>query len=81
MQTIHRDEISHVAFGLEWLRRFKPPDQSDWDAFAGALHWPLRPSKARGEVFQRAAREQTGMSAEFIDRLLSVDDDDRSPGA
>ncbi len=69
MRTIHRDEIYHVAFGLEWLRRLKSPEQSDWEAFQSHLKWPLRAEKARGEVFQREARRAAGMSEEFISQL------------
>ncbi len=72
MRTIHRDEIDHVAFGLDWLRRLKPGDVSDWDAFQQHLHWPLRAEKASGEVFQREAREAAGMTAEFIEGLLAA---------
>lgn len=75
MRVIHRDEIGHVAFGFEWLRRLKPAGQSDWDAFVSHLQWPLRPSKARGEVFQREARVAAGMPDEFIDRLREYVDD------
>ncbi|MGD9853555.1 MAG: ferritin-like domain-containing protein [Planctomycetaceae bacterium] len=74
MRVIHRDEIAHVAFGIEWLRRLKPPEQSDWDAFAAHLHWPLRPSKARGDVFQTEARRAAGLTPEFIARLAAADD-------
>ena len=74
MRVIHRDEIAHVAFGMEWLRRLKPADQSEWDAFAEHLHWPLRPVKARGEVFQREARRAAGFTAEFIERLATADE-------
>ena len=69
MRAIHKDEIHHVEFGLYWLRQFKRPDQSDWDAWTGALHWPIRPSKARGELFQREARRKAGLTDEFIDQL------------
>lgn len=69
MRIIHDDEIEHVAVGMRWLRRLKDPSQSDWDAFTEHLHWPLQPAKARGETFQRAAREQAGMEPAFIDRL------------
>ena len=69
MRTIHRDEIHHVAFGLKWLRRLKPPEQSDWEAFRSHLKWPLRPEKARGDCFQREARRAAGMSDEFISQL------------
>ncbi len=74
MRAIHKDEIRHVEFGLNWLRRFKPEDQSDWDAWTGALHWPIRPSKARGDLFQRDARRQAGLADDFIDRLEAFEE-------
>jgi uncharacterized ferritin-like protein (DUF455 family) len=75
MRAIHKDEIHHVEFGLTWLKRFKSPDQSDWDAWTGALHWPIRPSKARGTMFQRDARLTAGLSPDFIDRLQAFADE------
>ena len=69
MRAIHHDEIQHVAFGLEWLRKLKSPEQSDWEAFQSHLKWPLRAEKARGEIFQREARRAAGMSDEFIEQL------------
>ncbi len=69
MRTIHNDEIEHVRFGLEWLRKLKPDALSDWEAFEQHLHWPLRPVKARGDDFQREARRQAGMTDEFIDKI------------
>ncbi len=69
MRTIHHDEIRHVAFGLEWLRRLKPENQTDWDAFQSHLKWPLRPAKARGDDFHREPRRAAGMTEDFIDRL------------
>jgi uncharacterized ferritin-like protein (DUF455 family) len=75
MQIVHEDEIRHVAFGIEWLRRLKPEDQSDWEAFQSHLHWPLRPSKARGRVFQREPRRRAGLSEEFLNRLAAQADE------
>ncbi len=69
MKAIHRDEISHVAFGMEWLRRLKPADQSEWDAYVQHLHYPLRPAKSIGDVFHVEPRLAAGMTAEFVDRL------------
>lgn len=69
MRAIHRDEIGHVAYGLHWLRKLKPSDQSDWEAFQSHLQWPLRPCKARGKTFLRAPRQAAGMDNDFIDRL------------
>jgi uncharacterized ferritin-like protein (DUF455 family) len=76
MRVIHRDEIEHVAFGMEWLRKLKPTGQSEWDAFCEHLQWPLRPVKAKGDVFQRDARLAAGMSADFVARLEQEVDSD-----
>jgi uncharacterized ferritin-like protein (DUF455 family) len=76
MKVIHRDEIEHVAFGMEWLKKLKPAGQSDWDAFCEHLQWPLRPVKAKGDVFQRDARLAAGMSADFVDQLEREADSD-----
>lgn len=69
MRAIHRDEIEHVRFGIDWLRRLKPPGDSDWDVFQRHLKWPLRPSKARGDVFHAAPRLNAGLSPEFVAAL------------
>lgn len=74
MRVIHRDEIKHVAFGIEWLRKLMPEGNDEWETFQDHLHWPLRPSKAKGEVFQREARLSAGLSEEFVDRLFASDD-------
>jgi hypothetical protein len=42
---------------------------SDIEAFAAHLHYPLRPEKARGTVFQREARLKAGMSEEMLQML------------
>ncbi|MFM7169086.1 MAG: ferritin-like domain-containing protein [Planctomycetaceae bacterium] len=75
MRAIHRDEIRHVEFGLTWLRRWKRPDQSDWDAWVKALHWPIRPSKARGQLFQAEARREAGLTDDFIQQLADYSED------
>lgn len=72
MRAIHHDEIRHVAFGIEWLRRLQPADADDWETFTAHLHWPLRPAKARGAVFQREARLAAGLSPEFVERLAAA---------
>ena len=69
MRAVHRDEIEHVAFGWEWLKRLKPPELTEWQAYERHLHWPIRPAKARGKTFHRPPREAAGLSPEFIDKL------------
>ncbi len=69
MRTVHRDEIEHVRFGVDWLRRLKPAEWSDWQAFTTHLHFPLKAEKAVGDVFQREARLAAGMTEDFVREL------------
>jgi len=69
MRAIHRDEIRHVEFGMDWLRRLKPAGMDDFTAWKQNLRWPLRPSKARGKFFQEEPRRQAGMTDKFIEEL------------
>ncbi len=71
MRVIHEDEIDHVAFGINWLRRLKPAEQSEWEAYQAHLHWPLRPAKARGDTFNTGPRLAAGMTEEFVERLAN----------
>lgn len=73
MRVIHRDEIEHVRFGLEWLRKLKPPEQSDWDAYVSHLHWPLKPEKSKGKTFHLEPRRAAGMNEDFLAQLASVE--------
>ncbi|WP_310821275.1 DUF455 family protein [Stratiformator vulcanicus] len=69
MRAIHRDEIEHVRFGLDWLRKLKPPGSDDWEVFNQHLHYPLRADKAIGDQFHDEPRRAAGMGEEFIARL------------
>ena len=74
MRAIHLDEIEHVRFGINWLRRMKMPDESDFATWKNALKWPIRPKHARGDHFQRQARLDAGLTTNFIEELLNWDD-------
>lgn len=80
MRAIHRDEIRHVEFGIDWLRRLKPAGMDDFSAWEQHLQWPLRPSKARGKLFQAEARRAAGMTDDFIDRLRDWSEDGEDGG-
>jgi uncharacterized ferritin-like protein (DUF455 family) len=72
VRAIHRDEIGHVRFGIEWLRRLKPNDQTDWEAYVSHLHWPIRAEKAVGDVFHPDPRLKAGLSPEFVEHLAAT---------
>lgn len=69
MRHIHLDEIEHVRFGYEWLRRLKPAEASEWETYLAHLKWPLRPDKGIGDEFQVESRRQAGLSDDFIGQL------------
>jgi uncharacterized ferritin-like protein (DUF455 family) len=76
MRRIHEDEIEHVRFGIEWLRKLKPDESDEWTTWVGHLHWPMRPGKSIGNEFQREARLAAGLSPEFIERLREFESED-----
>lgn len=76
MKAIHLDEIRHVQFGYEWLKRLKDPGMDDFDAWLKALHWPVRPLLAVGSDIQVEARRAAGMEEDFLQKLLDWQDTD-----
>ncbi len=75
MRAIHKEEVRHVEFGMEWLRKLKDPTLSDFDAWQQALKWPIRPSTAKGDTLQKEARLAAGMTAEFVETLDAWQDE------
>ncbi|RKX34305.1 MAG: DUF455 domain-containing protein [Verrucomicrobia bacterium] len=69
LDRIYHDEIGHVAYGLKWFRRWKNPDESDWEAFCRHLQFPLSPQRAKGIGFNRSGRQAAGFDPDFIAEL------------
>ncbi len=69
MRAVNEDEVRHVRFGATWLKRLKDPAESDFQAYARHLVFPLRPAKSRGPGFRREARRQAGLDDAFIDAV------------
>lgn len=66
MQKILKDEITHVAFGWNWLKKFKRKDLSIWKAWLESLPKNFSPERAMGKPFQEGNRELAGVSSEWI---------------
>jgi len=69
LEQIYKDEIGHVAYGLKWFRRWKNPNESDWDAFCRTLKFPLSPQRAKGFTLNLAGRRAAGLDPDFIAQL------------
>ncbi len=69
LESIHHDEIAHVAHGLKWFRRWKDPEHDDWEAFRTTLRFPLSPSRAKGGDVDVPSRRAAGLGEDFIREL------------
>lgn len=69
MQRILEDEISHVSFGINWLKKFKHPDTSEWEAWKESLPPLMTPKRAKGFVLHEDPRRKAGVPEEWIQKL------------
>lgn len=76
MRIVHRDEINHVKAGVYWMNRWRE-DQSLWDYYIKNLPDLITPARARAMVFDRRARELSGMDDDFIEKLFHYQDEFR----
>jgi uncharacterized ferritin-like protein (DUF455 family) len=69
MDIILSDEISHVAFGHRWLKKWKLPEKSEWQTWLDNLPPRLIPRRARGPHFFEQHRKKAGIPDEWIQKL------------
>jgi len=69
IDQVRRDEMNHVRFGWHWLRHFKRPEQSMWEAYRESLAVPLHAGRATGKNFDPDPRREIGFDEDFIEEL------------
>ncbi len=74
LDLVLEDEISHVAFGAHWLKRWKQ-DKTLWDYYRESLPYPLTPARGRGIEFDVELHRRAMSEDDFIKQLESYDDD------
>lgn len=73
MATILHDEISHVRFGLQWLKKWKSEELTEWDAWERTLSTTLlTPKRAKGFLLHEEHRQRAGIPEEWILRLRQI---------
>lgn len=69
LETIYTEEIGHVKHGVTWFNRWRDQKESEWESYLNHLEIPLTPARAKGIIFDYAARKKAGLSENFIKEL------------
>lgn len=69
MKRILTDEIKHVGFGINWLRKMKDPNVSEWDTWVETLSPFFNPGRAKGFLLHEEHRLAAGITQEWIDKV------------
>lgn len=72
MQRILEDEVSHVGFGIHWLKKFKAKEESPWEAWKSHLPPLMTPKRAKGVIFNEDPRRRAGVPEEWIENLKNA---------
>lgn len=73
-QTVHDEEIAHVALAARWLERLdirndENDSARDIDRYLEAVPFPLGPARAKGRRFEVGPRRRAGLSDELIEHV------------
>jgi uncharacterized ferritin-like protein (DUF455 family) len=69
MQQILDDEIKHVSFGMQWLKKMKDPLESEWDCWRKNSNHLLTVKRARGFSVHEEPRRKAGIPEEWISMI------------
>jgi uncharacterized ferritin-like protein (DUF455 family) len=70
MEQILKDEIKHVSFGLQWLRKTKNQEETLWEAWRNSLPSKMTPRRAKGgSLFFPEHRLAAGIPEDWIIKL------------
>lgn len=69
MKRILDDEISHVSFGLNWLKKLKNEEESEWECWNKNLPKTIHPKRAKGFIYQKEHRKEAGVSDDWVEKL------------
>lgn len=73
LNVVLEDEISHVALGSFWLKKWRE-DKSLWQYYLDSLPWPLTPARSKGIGFDPLIHERAINDPDFISQLIQFED-------
>lgn len=73
LDIVLEDEISHVAFGAHWMKKWRE-DKKLWDYYREVLPPPMTPARSRGLHYDAAIHAKAMNDDDFISSLTSYDD-------
>ncbi|HXH76710.1 MAG TPA: DUF455 family protein [Bacteriovoracaceae bacterium] len=74
LDLVLEDEISHVAFGSHWLKRWRG-DKELWKYYMEALPWPMTPARSKGNGFDFNLHLKAVGDRDFVKSLADYNDD------
>lgn len=72
MQQIAEEEVDHVGFGAEFLKRATPEGENSFDVFVNNLTFHNSADRARGRNFSEELRHQSGLDDDFIKSMQAL---------
>lgn len=73
LDIVLEDEITHVAFGGHWLKKWRQ-DKTLWDYYLTCLPYPMTPARSKGLGFDPNIHLKAVGDEEFISELTKYDD-------
>lgn len=76
LETVLEDEISHVALGAHWMKKWRE-DRTLWEYYLENLPWPLTPARSKGISYDPDLHLRAIGDESFLNLKNSYDDDFR----
>lgn len=76
LDVVLEDELTHVAFGAHWMKRWRE-DRSLWEYYLQCLPWPMTPARGKGIGFDPDLHQKAIGDEDFVQRLGAFNDDFR----
>ncbi len=74
LDVVLEDEITHVALGSHWLKKWRQ-DKSLWEYYQESLPWPMTPARSKGIHFDCALHAKAVSDQGFVQELLNFNDE------